>query len=234
MKKEWKPEQEKNIYDKTDRDSATNAEKMLWTVYMAVMIAIIVFLCILYQKSYNKKIVKNNNGISYVLLQTEDNILKNDVVFTEKQQADKVMPNTEYILETYNITTGEGFSETLSIPPELVGLDRNEVLSYLNEYMMEMPLEEYEKGLLSCELISFSEKTIVLKKTYNSDAVLYKYYLVVEDNIVVVYYCDKKTVYEYTGISASDLDMEERIRLSKGIEVETEEELYGILENYSS
>lgn len=228
MRKEQNLKQEDNI------NKALNRGKIYLIIYGMIIIAAVIFFSMLYQRSYDRKAAKSKNSIGYVLSKTEENILQNDAVVTENQMADKVMPNAEYILETYNITTGEGFSETLSIPPEFVGLNRNEILSYLNGYMMELPLEEYEKGLLSCELISFSEKKIVLKKTYNSDAILYKYYIMVEDNVVVVYYCDKKTVYEYTGISASDLDMQERIRLSKGIEVETEEELYSILENYSS
>lgn len=43
-----------------------------------------------------------------------------------------------------------------------------------------------------------------------------------------------KTVYEHTGIKISSLSAKERKQLKKGIEVKDEEELYGILENYSS
>ena len=234
MKKECNIEQEININEKTNIDSEMKGSGKYLIASGIIMIAAVIFFSIIYQKSYDRKIAKNRESVSYVLSKTGEDILHMDAVVTENQMTDRVMPDTEYILETYNISTGEGFSENLSIPPEFVGLNRNELLSYLNEYMMELPLEEYEKGLLSCELVSFSDKTIVLKKTYNSDEILYKYYIVVEDNVVVVYYCDKKTVYEYTGINAADMDMEERMRLSKGIEVETEEELYSILENYSS
>ena len=233
MKKEYNIENETNVDVRRNTNKEMRKNKKYLFVF-GMIIIVVVFFSILYQRSYDRKMAKSKNGVNDVLSKTEGNISQNDAIITESQMADKVMPDTEYILETYNISTGEGFSENLSIPPEFVGLNRVEVLSYLNAYMIEMPLEEYEKGLLSCELVSFSDKTIVLKKSYNSDAILYKYYIVVEDNVVVVYYCDKKTVYEYTGINAADLDMEERMRLSKGIEVETEEELYSILENYSS
>lgn len=220
MKKEW------------------NIQKSYFAGYAITILVVMIMFSILYQRSYERKLetkeAKNIVGTGQKVAEAVKEIKEKQVVNTESHLSDKVKPSTEYILETYNITNQEGFTETLSIPVDFIGMNRNEILSYLNEYMMEMPLEEYEKGLVSYELISFSEKSIVLKKTYHSDAVLYKYYIVVEDNVVVVYYCDKKTVYEYTGINASDLDMEERIRLSKGIEVETEEELYSILENYSS
>ena len=233
MEKEWKMERADTDRNADKKEDGKGSRTYL-IVSGAIIIVAAVFFSMIYQRSYHRKMAQNSCGISEILSKAEEHILQSDAVITEKQMADKIMPDTEYILETYNISSKEGFSEKLSMPPELVGLSRAEVLSYLNEYVMEMPLEEYEKGLLSYELVSFSDKTIVLKKTYNSDAILYKYYIVVEDNVVVVYYCDKKTVYEYTGINASDLDMEERIRLSKGIEVENEEELYSILENYSS
>ncbi len=51
---------------------------------------------------------------------------------------------------------------------------------------------------------------------------------------MVAYYGDKKTVYEYTGIETSSLHAKERRALKKGIEVQDEDELYNILENYSS
>jgi hypothetical protein len=58
--------------------------------------------------------------------------------------------------------------------------------------------------------------------------------LIAVDGEVVVYYGDKKTVYEYTGIETKNLSREEKTMLKKGIEVKDEEELYQILENYSS
>ena len=47
-------------------------------------------------------------------------------------------------------------------------------------------------------------------------------------------YGDKKTIFDYTGIKTSRLDKKERNALKKGVEVKDEDELYGILENYSS
>lgn len=51
---------------------------------------------------------------------------------------------------------------------------------------------------------------------------------------MIAYYGDMKTVYEHTGIAVSSLSRKEKQQLKKGIEVKDEEELYGILENYSS
>ena len=53
-------------------------------------------------------------------------------------------------------------------------------------------------------------------------------------SVFSIYYGDKKTIFDYTGIKASRLDKKERNALKKGVEVKDEDELYGILENYSS
>lgn len=62
----------------------------------------------------------------------------------------------------------------------------------------------------------------------------FRYYLIVVDGEVVVYYGDKKTVYEYTGIETKNLSKDDRKILKQGLEVKDDEELYSILENYSS
>ena len=54
------------------------------------------------------------------------------------------------------------------------------------------------------------------------------------NNSIVVYYSDKQTVFEYTGISADELAEEDRAGLLYGVWVKDEDELYSILENYTS
>ncbi len=100
--------------------------------------------------------------------------------------------------------------------------------------MKDIPAEEFLKGLQSMGVTSFSNERLVVRKIYNSSKVEYKYYLIAVDGEVVVYYGDKKTVYEYTGIETEGLHEKEKNALKKGIEVSDEDELYSILENYSS
>lgn len=164
---------------------------------------------------------------------------ENELSDLEVQAADsatrnRITPSTRYKLEQYDVVTNQVTEEIQNIPDYLLGLTREEVIGYLSSYMSNLPLSEQKKGLQAYELVSFSEEEVTIKKTYNSDAVLYKYCMVVRDGMVVVYYCDKKTVYEYTGISYLDLPEEEQQKLMDGIYIETDEELYGILENYSS
>lgn len=151
---------------------------------------------------------------------------------TRKQ--DIVWPDTECVLEIYDKGTGQQVKGKLPDREEILGKNRKELIEYLSVYMEELPLEEFQKGLLSYELLSFSADRVVLRKTYDSGLVGYEYYIAVFDNEVVVYYSDKKTVYEYTGISVKNLPEIELRKLNYGIYVKNQEELYGILENYSS
>ena len=114
------------------------------------------------------------------------------------------------------------------------GFTREQADGYFKDYMNRLPVEEYLDGLQSIGIVSFSAERLVVKRIYDNSKVEYRFYLIAVDGEVVVYYGDKKTVYEYTGIETKNLSKEERTMLKKGLEVKDEEELYGILENYSS
>lgn len=145
-----------------------------------------------------------------------------------------VKPTTRYTLEIYNMKTGTTETQELNPPADLVGLTRQEIVDYLKNYMSDLPLSEYNKGLISDELVSFSEDEIIIKKTYNEDFVPCRYYVVVKDGYVVVYNSDLKSVYKNTQIEVKNLPEEDRIALSKGIYVNSLDELYSLLESYSS
>ncbi len=60
------------------------------------------------------------------------------------------------------------------------------------------------------------------------------YYLKNVNGYVAVFLSDKKTVYEYTDIFCEELPEKIQEELVKGKYIETQEALYGFLENYSS
>ncbi|MGN6710915.1 BofC C-terminal domain-containing protein [Anaerocolumna jejuensis] len=148
--------------------------------------------------------------------------------------ANAVLPTTQYTLQTYDMKTKSMKEEQLPTPSYLIGLNREEVMEYLKGYLADLSLNEFEKGLTAFELVSFSTDNIVLRKTYNPDSVEYKYFLKAVDGYIVAYYGDKKTVYNYTGVSVEDIPLEERLRLEDGILIKDLDELYAVLENYSS
>lgn len=145
-----------------------------------------------------------------------------------------VLPTVSYIEETCNLVTGQITSAVRTAPGFLIGMTREELSAYVADYMDKMSLAEYEAGLLSYEIISFSENKVVLRKTYDASLVPYKFYVNITDGMVTVFYSDKESVFEYTHIPAVDLAEEDRLALIEGIYVKDREELYSILEGFSS
>ena len=157
-----------------------------------------------------------------------------ETVAVNEQSETTVLPTTKYILEIYNMKTDETQTQELNPPAYLVGLSRAQVEEYLTTFMSDLPLSEYNKGLISYELVRFSDTEIVIKKTYNEDFVPFRFYIIVKDGYVVVYNSDLKSVFNYTHILAANLPEEDRIALSQGIYVNSLEELYSLLESFSS
>jgi hypothetical protein len=154
---------------------------------------------------------------------------------TNVQTAQKVLPSTKYILEIYDKRTGTTKTQQeLNPPGYLIGLTRDEIVKYLSDYMKDMTLSEFNKGLTAYELESFSGEKVVIRKSYDETIVPSRYYVVVKNGYVVVYNSDLKSVYTYTQIEAEKLPEEDRIALSTGIYVDNLEDLYALLESYSS
>lgn len=157
-----------------------------------------------------------------------------DVVAAGVNTHNTVLPTVTYIEETYNTVTGQLDSATRTAPGFLIGMTREELSEYVDHYMEKLSLPEYEAGLLSYEIVSFSENKVVLRKTYDASKIPYKFYVNITGGMVTVFYSDKESVFEYTHIPAVDLAEEDRIALVEGIYVKDREELYSILEGFSS
>ncbi|HBI62852.1 MAG TPA: hypothetical protein DDY31_16885 [Lachnospiraceae bacterium] len=153
---------------------------------------------------------------------------------TASTEEDTLSVNTVYQVQRYDVQKDTTATDYETLPQDLVGFTREQADDYFKDYMNRLPVEEYLDGLQSIGIVSFSAERLVVKRIYDSSKVTYRFYLIAVDGEVVVYYGDKKTVYEYTGIETKNLSKEERTMLKKGLEVKDEEELYGILENYSS
>ena len=145
-----------------------------------------------------------------------------------------VLPTVSYIEETYNKVTGQLDSALRTAPGFLIGMTKDELSEYVVNYMENLSLAEYEAGLLAYDIISFSENKVVLRKTYDASKIPYKFYVNITDGMVTVFYSDMESVFEYTHIPAVDLSEEDRMSLIEGIYVKDREELYSILEGFSS
>ncbi len=145
-----------------------------------------------------------------------------------------ILPTTNYVLEIYDRKEGLLTQTEQNPPGDIVGLTREQVEKYLDEYMRDLTLSEYNKGLLSYELLSFSDKLVKFRKSYDEDMVPYRFYVVVKNGYVIVYNSDLKSVYEYTHIEAINLPEEDRVALSHGIYIDNIDDLYALLESYTS
>ena len=136
---------------------------------------------------------------------------------------------TTIVIDKYNKTTNR---ECISIPLHFVGLTRIQLEGYFDYYMMNKPTEEMEKGLLKIEIVSFSSNEIIINKIYDASTVVY--YITEKDGYIKVYYADRKTLYEDTGILVSNLPAIEKKNIQAGMFVRDKDELISILEGYSS
>ena len=166
------------------------------------------------------------------LLQQEKE--NNEAMAAGSLQRNTVLPTVHFVEETYDLATKQMYSMAKTAPGFLIGMTKEELSSYLEAYMENLSLSEYEQGLISYDIISFSENNVILRKTYDVNKVPYKYYVNISDGMVTVYYSDLKSVYEYTHIPAVELSEEDRLALIEGIYVKNRDELYSILEGFSS
>lgn len=119
-----------------------------------------------------------------------------------------------------------------TIPVYLSNLTREQVESFFENIYCDYLENRENTTVKKAEMISFSPEMIVVKKHLNSTEA--GYYLCVENDCVVVYYADRRTLYDTTGIPVKNLTEAEQQKLTKGFIVESDEELFSLLESYTS
>lgn len=205
-------------------------------IYIGVMVLAAVTLSTAYYVSYKKTLehYQKESPAETIPQKTVTNNTDEDTISVDTVKEPLITNRTTYKLITYDMQNNSYKEETQTLPSEWIGCNRQQLIDSLADYMNNLSLEEVRAGLISYDLQSFSKDSIVLIKNYDSSSMPYEYYVTAANYEVVVYYCDKKTIFEYTGIDARNLSTEEQNKLVKGIFVLDKEELYGILENYSS
>lgn len=173
------------------------------------------------------------SSFRYAEKQAEEEASRSEVAQTSGEKEQKVTSDTRYIIEKYEEESEELVKEERAVPAEYAGLTRKQLEHQLAVEMATMSWEEEKAGLVSISLESFSEEQIVIKKIYNGSAEQ-GFILKLEGGEVVIYQADGEELYEKTGLMEENLSEEDRQLLKKGYKVETEKELYSILENFSS
>ncbi len=119
-----------------------------------------------------------------------------------------------------------------TIPIYLSDLTREQISSFFENVYCDYLENRESTTVKKAQLISFSPEVIVVKKFLDSTDT--GYYVCAENQYVVVYYADKRTVYDATGIPVKNLSEADQQKLAEGFCIESEEELFSLLESYTS
>jgi len=168
--------------------------------------------------------------------------------------------DTIYTISEYDLSTGrqEVYQELL--PASFIGMNRNRLMEWIDDYNGHASLEDLEKGFVSMELLSFSQQEIRVRKRIESEKnpmqteeIIRPQQLITEeteytvsgngicygcilaqDGLLTVYDGGRRHVILYTDISLFDLPQQQQQEILDGKEVYSEQELYNLLESYSS
>ena len=172
-------------------------------------------------------IVKFNNS------QVTNNDIDGNIKSVDLDDSKIISKDTRYILESYNVETDEINKETQDLPIALIGLKREELINYISKNTSDFANDGEE--VINVQLISFSNKSIVLRRSFtNIDIGQYSYWLKDKNGFVIVYKSDKETVYFNTSIDSSLLPEDVRYQLYHGINIKDIHELYNFLESFTS
>lgn len=145
-----------------------------------------------------------------------------------------ITQRTKLTVEHYNRLEGSQYEQEEAMPVEYIGMSREELTNYLEEYAKAPSLHDVEQGFEKYQILSFSESQVVLRKICTPAGTQYHYYLTEENGCVTVYYIDKRTVFEYTNIIVDMLPKDIQEQVKNGKYVKDDDALYDFLETYTS
>lgn len=170
------------------------------------------------------------------------NVVEEEIIETSPEPVEQaameekeiLTADTEYVLEEYDTKRGTVIETVTKVPEKYLGMDREAFVESMDLYALAPPLSEQERGFIGLEVMSFSRSRVVVRMNYLYIEPSEGFYLKVENNHIVVYCDDEKTIYMYTTISALELPDNLKSQIVEGIFMEDEAELYSFLETYSS
>jgi len=162
--------------------------------------------------------------------------LADDAVSVSLLGGTSINADTIYVIQEYSRSTRDLTEEIIPVPENFIGMDFNLFSQVMADFDRYPTLSEMQKGMVSCEVISFSPARVVIRKTYGdlTEEIEPGYYLINDSGLITVYLSDLKTVFMNTSIEFQNLPAELRDEIMFTKYVEGQEELYGFLEAYSS
>lgn len=145
-----------------------------------------------------------------------------------------VTADTQYIVQEYDMGDTTVQENEVKAPDKFIGLDRERLTEEIDNYNQNPSLTDLEKGFRYMELVSFSDKKVVVKKSYELPEEDKGFFLMNENHYVVVYDQSLSEVYMNTDILVEDLSAELQEEIIQMKYVENEKELFNFLESYSS
>ncbi len=142
--------------------------------------------------------------------------------------------DTQFCVEEADLRRDTCVETQVELPDKYIGMNREQFIAAMEEYETTPPLSELERGFVSLEVKSFSEKQVVVRMNYAYVTPSTSFYIMAIQHNIVVYCDDKKTIYMKTNIRLEDLPDELQHKIINGMFVEDEKNLYYFLESYSS
>ncbi|MBO5487798.1 MAG: hypothetical protein J5988_12900 [Eubacterium sp.] len=174
-----------------------------------------------YQKAESEKQMQQSQDV--------EEIVQNVAAVEETLNAD-----TEYVVQERDLLKDTMLETSSQIPAKYMGMTRTLFLESMEEYRLNPPLSEKERGFVGLEVVSFSPERVVVQMNYEYVQPSDSFYIAVIDNEVVVLLEDMKTVFINTGISLEQLPELIQMKIMQMYWIEDEESLYNFLETYSS
>lgn len=181
-------------------------------------ISIFMILCLLTLGSYGTYKISD---MRLKLVDMEKQLQEQQSLQTDTVK-NQIGADTQCTIEEYDKNSGELRQRTKVTSANLLGMDREELSVFL---------EKSQTPYYNYSLVAFSPEHVVIRQTRT----LYEtYYLTEEDGLVQVYEGDKETLYEPTQISVDQLPENLQQEIKAGKYLDSEEDLYNFLENYST
>lgn len=145
-----------------------------------------------------------------------------------------VTSKMSYKVETFDVQTSETSQEEQSIPVELLGLNRQEVIAYLKALSAKSKEDTEADTFSEFSLLLFSDNSVVVRETINVNTDKYVCFLIAEDGYVNIYTSDRSDIYLDTSLPLSEFGLEYIPELEKGIYMKSDDELFNFLQNHTS